>query len=723
MKKNISFLLVIAVLISFWNLPVFAADEAQGGIVSIGADDKTVTVNEVTYTVVRNAEELAAMSAGGTYILANDINGTGTVLSAAAFSMAAGTVLDGNGFALIDYQLESTGSVHLLTLMGGEGKTVIRNLSFGTAEKPISVKGKGVGLVADAANTDVNWESVTFHVKIKGLASGNNGGVISVMNGTHNFTGCTMNVQLIDAGAWCCGGWVGQLQQDASITMRDCVTRGSIETAGKAGGFVGNKKGDVTLTGCVNEASVTTGLDAGGFVGYMDNQAKTMTLTDCLNYGSITGNQSGGAAGVGGFAGRDVTQSTYINCKNYGSVTGKKSTSGTDGMAGGIIGDKWGVDDTQMEACINYGTISGGNHIGGMIGRINMSATLHSCVNYGVISDATNNGGGMVGGSTNKTNKTLSITSCINFGNITASTTAGFVATGSGTVIIRNSFNAGTLNGSSHTGGFFGWIDLNSCTLEECANIGAIVHTGANNVGNFAGVLNSAGASEPTITDCYAFGSIQSSSQNIGILLGSGSNAKPTVEGIRYLAVKDSSSTIGTAEEDMVTVEEAAELMEAMFDAYRFLPGEGGIPVVANPVLRAVQETVPSSQNLQRVRFIATMQTLNYDYIGFHMKKIWTDGETGEQTEERTEYCTHAYTQVAGVDEAGSLKKTNASDLYGTYLYALVVNDVPTDTGTVTFEMTPFAVKGETEYLGETISVVYINGEYMGYTVMEGGAE
>lgn len=146
-------------------------------------------------------------------------------------------------------------------------------------------------------------------------------GSISATGGTNG---------LLAAQAYC-----GTLIEN--VTVKGTVSGGSTDNGGLIGASVKIGSGDVYIKNCVNYANVTSS-------GVKNNTAAT---------GGIIGANAAGLA-------------TYIeNCKNYGNI----STEGT--FAGGMIGllrVVSGNNNAKVSGCYNYGKVSGGVQVGGIVG-------------------------------------------------------------------------------------------------------------------------------------------------------------------------------------------------------------------------------------------------------------------------------------------------------------------------------------------------------------------
>jgi uncharacterized repeat protein (TIGR02543 family) len=144
------------------------------------------------------------------------------------------------------------------------------------------------------------------------------------------------------------------------------------KSASYTGGIVGSAKAD-TISNCVNYGNVTgTGNYIGGITGYTSGT----TISNCTNYGNVTsaGNYIGGIIG-------STVSTTISNCSNYGSIldTGA-STKGFGGICG------WFTTKSIMTSCHNYGDVEGNSNVGGLAGYLGKGSTIdEECTNSGKI--------------------------------------------------------------------------------------------------------------------------------------------------------------------------------------------------------------------------------------------------------------------------------------------------------------------------------------------------
>jgi hypothetical protein len=143
---------------------------------------------------------------------------------------------------------------------------------------------------------------------------------------------------------------------DAQITMDGCTLHGTMISGSNLGAFVGklNASASLTVTDCINYATISNdknsgnGNGTGSLIGIVEG---TVTATNYVNYGTITTNS---AASVGGFFGivhQDTANVTMTDCANYGTITSK-----TPDLAGGLVGHL--VNKGTFTRCYNAGTVA-----------------------------------------------------------------------------------------------------------------------------------------------------------------------------------------------------------------------------------------------------------------------------------------------------------------------------------------------------------------------------
>ena len=156
----------------------------------------------------------------------------------------------------------------------------------------------------------------------------------------------------------------------------------------------------------VSGISITSGMDK-GFFGYIQSQA---TIANLIVEGNISGSTY-----VGGIVAHSKGGNISY-CINKINVT-NTSTGETGGIVGYIsIG-------TTITGCVNFGTITGVNYTGGIVGKNTSSGggtTIDRCMNFGTITSTSSSAyvGGIYGYSLLASD---TITNSANFGSIVSS--------------------------------------------------------------------------------------------------------------------------------------------------------------------------------------------------------------------------------------------------------------------------------------------------------------
>ena len=103
----------------------------------------------------------------------------------------------------------------------------------------------------------------------------------------------------------------------------------------------------------------------------------------------------------------------------------------------------------------------------------------------------------------------------------------------------------------------------------------------------------------------------------------------------------------------------------------------------------AQKSTTVAADNTYAVRFIGTVDSLDYTTVGFQIKATYTEnGQTVTRTFNKTD-C-KVYTSITA-SEADNIESYTAEDLGGNYLIALSIYGIPVSAGDVTFEITAVA--------------------------------
>ncbi len=133
----------------------------------------------------------------------------------------------------------------------------------------------------------------------------------------------------------------------------------------------------------------------------------------------------------------------------------------------------------------------------------------------------------------------------------------------------------------------------------------------------------------------------------------------------------------------------------------------GSSPEKSGAVLHGVQDALRGDS--YAIRFVGSIESLKYQLVGFYIT-----AQDGSYYWNKS--ATAVYTTLLGKTQGGEMKQYSAAELRGeaSYLYALELTDIPLSLGTVSFTVTPYAVKedGETPVTGKSYTFVYTNGVF-----------
>lgn len=256
--------------------------------------------------------------------------------------------------------------------------------------------------------------------------------------------------------------------------------------------------------------------------------------------------------------------------------------------------------------------------------------------------------GGLVGGGAHVTNRYLYIKNCTNAGSVTndKDSAGGICARMENKfrgMIIENCLNTGAVSSPFCAGGIFGDVMSNGLATRiiGCVNTGTV--SSAQCAGAVCGQLRQANT---VITGCTNYGDIKGTHNSIygNIINGNTDNV--------------------TACEDKYTG-------SAEYEGFQSNLGDDG-----------------------KIRLIASIDTLNYQKVGF--KIVVKDGD-GKAVQSIDQSFTKVYGSICGVTDSGKIEYS-ADDLReGGYLYALIIEGIPSVS--YTFSVTPYSVMdGYTAY-------------------------
>ena len=264
-------------------------------------------------------------------------------------------------------------------------------------------------------------DGCTNYGKMTGI-NGEVAGIIGHLNAdSDNNTGfkltlknCT-NFGAIEAAGQHVSGMISRIRatkttSSSDIDLIDCVNYGMISgkggrTAGMIAAFEGtsNAKNTFDMVGCKNYGSVVgTQGDSGAMFAYFDFIADEMTISNCANFGALTG--AGTAGGVcGSVALRNSNSSLKINhFLNKGNLS-------ASGKVAGVLANVWCNPSTataEIDHCVNLGNLtSNGDLVGGIVSdnKDGIQMTVNNCLNAGTVSTTGEAAFGYVIGSKNGT--------------------------------------------------------------------------------------------------------------------------------------------------------------------------------------------------------------------------------------------------------------------------------------------------------------------------------
>ena len=319
------------------NMITLAEGSSESGSSSLNVPQTMtmdVTVPEATGTAITNQKELEAMTADGTYYLANDVEIKGTLKSVAEFS----GVFHGNGHTIVLNGAELRGGF-FKSLAGGK----VYNLSITEASK----SDNGYRGIISANEIDICLGAVAGY------------GYGTIVNVTVN---CAIGSSLKNSSNAYVGGVIG-IVTDGDSVLYNCYNTGKVQ-GGNAGGIVGEvfcENGKVEISRCVNWGEVTSSSGAAGGILAMHRLTAikvdmNLLALENVNYGAVS---TTGSRYCGGIAGSVQSfwegKAAILRNINYGTV---KANAEDLGCPGGIIGYV-GYNGILIAGNVNAGSVEG----------------------------------------------------------------------------------------------------------------------------------------------------------------------------------------------------------------------------------------------------------------------------------------------------------------------------------------------------------------------------
>lgn len=352
--------------------------------------------------------------------------------------------------------------------------TITGTLRLGTPNNDTTVTTISVPLLASTVSGETLETPREWNVEL--IEGGGFGGLIGTLeSGSVNLT-ISGEASLTCSSDAHTGLFCNTMREGTTLTATNSAANITVESTAKgydAGGFVGRMENGATLTASGNSvASVTSGQgNAGGIVGSAVNATITVSGTGS---GNITVSASKNAGGIVG---------DYVNSKpNAGLDLSNYTTSVTisgGSNAGGVFGaltNNTGTDSAASAYTIRNGSVTitatgSVTNFGGLIGSYGADAMENTLNTTEVTVTATNNDsaasyGGIIG--------SVGDNSYVEIENLGTVTTAGGAVTNFGGLV-------GVLGETSTLGAF---LNIGSVTLVRESN-----PSGANAVGGLVGAL------------------------------------------------------------------------------------------------------------------------------------------------------------------------------------------------------------------------------------------
>lgn len=358
----------------------------------------------------------------------------------------------------------------------------------------------------------------------------------------------------------------------------------------------------------------------------------------------------------------------------------------------GLFGKANGTSNTVKNlAIVNSCIISSGSCVGALFGSVrrNGGGAVFSNLYVDVDLYATNSNlqycGGLIGiKELEADGESVKLNSCVYAGNIvTEATPLGI-------------------------GGLIGHSE-NDVRAEDCAMYGSVCCNSGTPVGGLVG----SGTALLTLQNCVSTLAISEEASASGALYGTQSgtvtlkNNLYTSDGIRPYPKRDGTAvdSVTPLNEQYAVVEKQelhginamATLSEYHFQNWKARLGNFAVPNSLIAMKGVKSESVDKTectrlvgyqlsavhQGTFRLRLVAVVDSLQYSAVGF---QIHASGDGMEEKMHEQE-CTTVYETLLGYTENGVRMDYSAEDLGGAYIFALNINHIPTDIGTITFEV------------------------------------
>lgn len=219
---------------------------------------------------------------------------------------------------------------------------------------------KNMGSVNNSS-TSKNWVGITCN---KGSTDTAIGGIIGYSNsGAMSYTNLINYTKVEKKASDSAGGIIGRLENNSTRwKLQNCSNYGNISASdGRSGGIIGQLKyrgGDVV--DCSNSGNISGSLNGGkgGIIGfiYAYNSGERLVIENCINFGQLSGEVSGGILGKQNASNGDI----YIyNCINAGTFSNSTNAAGIL-----FVGDTDVKGNFYLRNNVNYSKIDSSSFAG-----------------------------------------------------------------------------------------------------------------------------------------------------------------------------------------------------------------------------------------------------------------------------------------------------------------------------------------------------------------------
>lgn len=381
----------------------FAAVAADGAVLSGCINNGTITSSS-SYT----AGIVANSGRGVTYTNCGnkgEIHNTGTMdYTAGITAISLPSSFSGCyniGEIIIDKNTNTTGVAGILAYADNTANATSKLFSFTDCYNTeyLNASGKVAGILGEitlSTKASISIEMTrcynTGDIIASGSPSGNIGtaGISCFYAPGSKFIDCYNTGTIKTEKKPYCGGIIGHFKAIVSATIDSTLIKGCwnsgdiIVTPGQGAGIIAYSHKNVTITGCWNTGAVSGKSTLGGITSTM---ASGSQIINCWNGGDITTDSES----AGGIVPNNANQCVISGCVNTGNITSNASTK-----AGGIAANT----GSEVTDCVNFGTVTGVNQVGGLSGNtVKDKTSFTRCYNAGKVAATGENAlyGGIIG--------------------------------------------------------------------------------------------------------------------------------------------------------------------------------------------------------------------------------------------------------------------------------------------------------------------------------------